>query len=282
MAAMAASSAEVFPIPVPMPIKAVPASAMTLLTSAKSTLIRPGRTMISDIPTTPCLRMSSATRKDASRGVFSGMMSNNLLFDTTITVSTFSLKRVIASVACLILLLPSKANGLVTIATVNAPLSFEISETTGAAPLPVPPPMPLVMKHRSAPLTMALISSLDSSAAKRPTSGSPPAPNPLVTDDPMFSTCAPFALERPSAWASVLMAQNSTPLMRVSSMRSTALVPPPPTPNTLMTQGDSPPSGMRGETLDCVGGSVNEEYVSSARRIKPFSRRMPRKVPLFT
>mmetsp|Transcript_3512 Transcript_3512/g.4667 ORF Transcript_3512/g.4667 Transcript_3512/m.4667 type:complete len:220 (-) Transcript_3512:666-1325(-) len=199
MAAIAASSADVFPIPVPIPIRAVPASAMTLLTSAKSTLMRPGLTMISDIPTTPCLRISSATRNDASSGVFSGIISSNLLFETTITVSTFCFKRSIASVACLILLFPSKAKGLVTIATVNAPLSLEISETTGAAPLPVPPPIPLVIKQRSDPATIALISSLDSSAAKRPISGSPPAPKPLVTADPMLRTCAPLALDRPSA-----------------------------------------------------------------------------------
>ena len=38
-----------------------------------------------------------------------------------------------------------------------------------------------------------------------------------------------------SAWASVLTAMNSTPLTPASTMRLTALVPPPPTPTTLMT-----------------------------------------------
>mmetsp|Transcript_25936 Transcript_25936/g.52526 ORF Transcript_25936/g.52526 Transcript_25936/m.52526 type:complete len:220 (-) Transcript_25936:78-737(-) len=199
IAATAASSAEVLPVPVPIPIKAVPASCITLRTSAKSTLINPGLTMISEIPTTPCLKMSSATRKDASKGVFSGIISSNLLFETMITVSTFCLKRSIASVACLILLLPSNANGFVTIATVNAPLSLLTSATTGAAPLPVPPPIPLVIKQRSAPLTMALISSRDSSAARRPISGSPPAPRPRVTEEPILRIWAPLALERPRA-----------------------------------------------------------------------------------
>mmetsp|Transcript_18528 Transcript_18528/g.28070 ORF Transcript_18528/g.28070 Transcript_18528/m.28070 type:complete len:283 (+) Transcript_18528:619-1467(+) len=245
IAATAASSAEVFPEPVPIPINAVPASCMTLRTSAKSTLINPGLTMISEMPTTPCLKISSATRNDASSGVFSGMISSNLLFETIITVSTCSLNLSIASVACLILLRPSNANGLVTMPTVSAPLSLLISATTGAAPDPVPPPMPEVMKQRSAPETMADISSRDSSAARRPMLGSPPAPRPRVTEEPMLRIWAPLALERPRAWASVLIAQNSTPPMRVSSMRSTALLPPPPTPNTLITQGLNPPSGIK-------------------------------------
>mmetsp|Transcript_25354 Transcript_25354/g.45738 ORF Transcript_25354/g.45738 Transcript_25354/m.45738 type:complete len:290 (+) Transcript_25354:610-1479(+) len=249
---------------------------MTLRTSAKSTLISPGRTIISEIPTTPCLKISSATRNDASSGVFSGMISSNLLFETMITVSTFCLNRSIASVACLILLRPSNANGLVTMATVNAPLSLLISATTGAAPLPVPPPIPLVMKHRSAPATMALISSRDSSAARRPMSGSPPAPRPRVTEEPMLRMAAPLAFERPRAWASVLMAQNSTPPMRVSSIRSTALLPPPPTPNTLITQGLNPPSGIKAVgllesavLLACCCSSI-------IRRIIPLSRRSPK------
>ena len=38
-----------------------------------------------------------------------------------------------------------------------------------------------------------------------------------------------------SAWASVLTAMNSTPRRPASTIRLTALVPPPPTPTTLMT-----------------------------------------------
>lgn len=41
-----------FPVPVPIPIRAVPEFFMISLTSAKSTLISPGRTMISDVPIT--------------------------------------------------------------------------------------------------------------------------------------------------------------------------------------------------------------------------------------
>mmetsp|Transcript_11594 Transcript_11594/g.15096 ORF Transcript_11594/g.15096 Transcript_11594/m.15096 type:complete len:266 (+) Transcript_11594:465-1262(+) len=244
IAAEAASSARVFPVPVPIPMSAVPAFCITERTSAKSTLIKPGLTMISLIPTTPCLKISSATAKDLSIGVFSGIISSNLLLETTMTVSTCSLRRLIASVACFILRLPSNKKGFVTIPTVNAPLSFATSATTGAAPLPVPPPIPLVTKHISVPVTIAAISDRDSSAAAFPMSGLPPAPRPRVTADPIFSTFAPFAFDRPKACASVLIAQKSTPFTRVSIIRSTALLPPPPTPITLITHGDNPPSGM--------------------------------------
>mmetsp|Transcript_37092 Transcript_37092/g.54524 ORF Transcript_37092/g.54524 Transcript_37092/m.54524 type:complete len:219 (-) Transcript_37092:569-1225(-) len=199
IAAAAASSALVLPVPVPIPISAVPAPCMTLLTSAKSTLINPGLTIISLMPTTPCLNISSATAKLRSNGVFSGIISSNLLFDTKITVSTAFFNRSIPSFACFILLLPSNANGFVTMPTVSAPHSFATSLTTGAAPVPVPPPIPLVTKHKSVPITIAAISSLLSSAANLPTSGFPPAPNPLVTPMPMFNTEAPLALLRPSA-----------------------------------------------------------------------------------
>ena len=48
---------------------------------------------------------------------------------------------------------PSKPKGLVTTPTVRMPASRAISATTGAAPVPVPPPMPAVMN------TMSVVSS---------------------------------------------------------------------------------------------------------------------------
>ena len=48
---------------------------------------------------------------------------------------------------------PSKPNGLVTTPTVKAPTSFATSATIGAAPDPVPPPIPAVTKTISAPAT---------------------------------------------------------------------------------------------------------------------------------
>ena len=56
-------------------------------------------------------------------------------------------------------------DGFVTIATVRAPLCFATSATTGAAPVPVPPPIPAAIKTRSEPSNACCNSSLDSSAA---------------------------------------------------------------------------------------------------------------------
>mmetsp|Transcript_20233 Transcript_20233/g.47079 ORF Transcript_20233/g.47079 Transcript_20233/m.47079 type:complete len:335 (-) Transcript_20233:472-1476(-) len=249
IAAAAASVAAVFPAPIPIPMRAVPALSIMALTSAKSTLINPGFTIMSLIPTTPCRRMSSATANARSMGVSSGIISNKRSLETTITVSTFSLSRSMAPTACFMRRLPSKTKGFVTMPTVRHPASLATSATTGAAPDPVPPPIPDVTKHRSVPATTSPISLRDSSAAMRPMSGFPPAPKPRVTPAPIFSTLAPLALLRPKACASVLRAQKSTPPTAVSSMRSTALLPPPPTPMTLMTQGLSPPSGMRAPSM---------------------------------
>jgi hypothetical protein len=46
---------------------------------------------------------------------------------------------------------PSNWNGLVTTPTVNMPISRAIRATTGAAPVPVPPPMPAVTNTMWAP-----------------------------------------------------------------------------------------------------------------------------------
>ena len=54
---------------------------------------------------------------------------------------------------------PSKPNGLVTMPTVSAPSSRAMRATTGAAPVPVPPPSPAVMKTMSEPLSSALMRS---------------------------------------------------------------------------------------------------------------------------
>ena len=70
-----------------------------------------------------------------------------------------------------------------------------------------------------------------SSAALRPTSGSAPAPNPLVTFSPICIFW--FAWDRYSACLSVFTEMNSTPRMPYCIIRLTALLPAPPTPTTL-------------------------------------------------
>ena len=78
------------------------------------------------------------------------------------------------------------ANGFVTIPTVKIPRSFAISATTGAAPVPVPPPMPAVTKIISASLMASVISARFSSAACLPRSGFIPVPIPLVRFLPIY------------------------------------------------------------------------------------------------
>ena len=151
-----------------------------------------------------------------------------------ISVSTCSRSFWMPSCAWRARCVPSNANGRVTHPTVSAPISFlAISAITGAAPVPVPPPSPAVTNTMSAPFSASLISSRDSAAAPMPISGLAPAPRPLVSSWPMFSLMS--ASHMASAWASVLQAMNSTPRRPASTMRLTALVPPPPTPTTLMT-----------------------------------------------
>ena len=53
----------------------------------------------------------------------------------------------------------SNENGRVTTPIVNAPSSLAIFATTGAAPVPVPPPSPAVTKTISAPRKISSISS---------------------------------------------------------------------------------------------------------------------------
>mmetsp|Transcript_9045 Transcript_9045/g.25063 ORF Transcript_9045/g.25063 Transcript_9045/m.25063 type:complete len:266 (+) Transcript_9045:598-1395(+) len=242
MAATAASDARFFPSPVPTPMRAVPASFMTARTSAKSTLTNPVLRIISEIPMTPCRKISSATKKASVTGVLSGTIRNNLSLDTTISVSTCFLNSSMAPSACFIRLRPSKAKGLVTTPTVKQLQSFlAMSATTGAAPLPVPPPIPAVMNTMSAPSQIRCTSLTFSKAASLPTAGSPPAPRPRVKARPILSTLGASDLAK--AWASVLMAQKLTPSIWDWIMRLTALPPPPPTPKTLIMHGG--PGGGR-------------------------------------
>ena len=66
-------------------------------------------------------------------------------------------------------------------------LPFATSATIGAAPEPVPPPIPAVTKTKSAPFTAVAISERLSSAACLPISGIPPAPSPRVTAFPIIN-----------------------------------------------------------------------------------------------
>jgi len=76
-------------------------------------------------------------------------MSSRRSFGMTISVSTFSLSRAIPSRAAFMRLGPSHSNGFVTMATVRMPSFRAMAATTGAPPVPVPPPMPAVIKTMS-------------------------------------------------------------------------------------------------------------------------------------
>ena len=106
--------------------------------------------------------------------------------------------------------LPSFLKGMVTTATVRMPRSLAILAMTGEAPVPVPPPMPAVMKSISVPLssTLRAISSWASRAALRPSVGSVPAPRPLA---PIWIFTGTSLLK--SAWESVLQTMKLHPLI---------------------------------------------------------------------
>src|SRR5487761_221165 len=205
---------------------------MIVFTSAKSRLMMPGMVMMSLMPCTAWRRISSAMRNASKKLVPCSTHSISRSLGITMTVSTQPISSPSACSACCKRRLPSNANGFVTTATVRAPSSLARFATTGAAPLPVPPPNPAVTNTMSAPSSASRILSVSSSAALRPISGFAPAPSPLVSFVPSWSLSG--ACDILSACKSVLAATNSTPSTLARIMRFTALQPPPPTPMTLI------------------------------------------------
>ena len=120
----------------------------------------------------------------------------SLSFETMMIESTLFLSSAIPAAALEDRRLPSKVNGRVTIATVNAPLSLHALATIGAAPVPVPPPSPHAIKTISYPSIISLILSIESKAACFPVSGSPPAPKPFVTCSPRTNLLADFEVAK--------------------------------------------------------------------------------------
>ena len=233
MASLAASSARVSPAARPIPIRADPASCMIVFTSAKSRLMRPGTVMMSLIPWTPWRSTSSTTRKASRIEVFFWTTSRRRSLGIVMSVSTLALSCSAAFSAMSLRRLPSKLNGFVTTPIVSAPRSFAISATTGAAPEPVPPPRPAVMKTMSESRSASVIFSASSSAARWPIAASPPAPSPRVILSPIRILWG--ASDCRSAWASVFTPMNSTPIISARIIRLTALLPPPPIPTTRMS-----------------------------------------------
>ena len=183
----------------------------------------------------PCVawsRTSSAFLSASWKGIPLPTTASRRSLGTMIMVSTCLRISAIPMSAWRIRFRPSKANGLVTIPTVSAPASLASSATTGAAPVPVPPPMPHVTKTRSALCSTRPTSSRFSSIAWRPISGRAPAPSPRVSFLPIWIFTSD--LDASNACESVLIEMNSTPSRCSSIMRFTAFPPPPPTPTTFM------------------------------------------------
>src|ERR1700691_824037 len=233
IAASAASRARSSPAALPDPIIAIPVSDMTVRTSAKSTLIKPGRVISSAIPcTAPCSTVLAALNASSNVVVLPSTVSS-FWFGMVISESTYLDSSSMPCSATRERLLPSISKGLVTTATVRMPSSLATCATTGAAPVPVPPPIPAVMNSISQPSMSSMMRSRSSMAAWRPTSGSAPAPTPLGMLQPICRAVRTF--ECFNACASVLMQMKSTPSRPACTMCETALPPPPPTPSTLMT-----------------------------------------------
>ena len=181
----AASVARDSPVPMPMAIRAVPALLIMAFTSAKSRFISPGIVMTSEMAWIPWRSTSSAILKASFTEICWSQRSRRRSLGMTSRVSTLSFSHCKPCLATADRLVPSKAKGLVTTATVRAPVSLISSAMTGAAPVPVPPPMPAAMNTISEPLICSRSSSRLSSAEALPSSGLPPTPSPLVRLSPM-------------------------------------------------------------------------------------------------
>ena len=89
---LAAIRARSSPVASPVPIIALPISVITVRTSAKSRLIRPGSTIRSVIEATPECSTWSAMPKASAKVVLSLATRNRFWFGMTIRVSTLSLQ----------------------------------------------------------------------------------------------------------------------------------------------------------------------------------------------
>ena len=114
--------------------------------------------------------------------------------------------------------------------TVRMPMLFAIPAMTGAAPVPVPPPMPAVTNAILVPsFSSRWMSSWVFCASLLPTSGLAPAPKPLFPSMIFTGTG-----DLDSDWLSVLQTAKLTFTIPSEYIFLTALHPPPPTPITLM------------------------------------------------
>ena len=213
---------------------ATPPSFNTVFTSLKSRLMIPLKVMISAILFAAIDSVSSAFPK-AFITLMSEYTSRRRSLLITSRASTCLLISSTPSRAWSIFLLPSNRKGMVTIPTVRISMSLAVLAMIGAAPVPVPPPIPAVMNAMRHPsFSIFLMSSMLSSAAARALAGRFPAPSPSLPNCSFRSTG-----DSSSAWLSVLQTTNVTSWIPSLYMWLTALPPPPPTPITFIICGES-------------------------------------------
>ena len=205
-----------WPLALAEPIIAVPLFLRTVLASFKSIFTWALTVMTSEIPLAATVKTSSDFANPVLKPNFP-YISINLSLLITIKESTCFFIFSIPSWACCILFFPSKENGTVTIAIVSISNSWAFWAIIGAAPVPVPPPIPAVIKTILVPcFKMLFISSILSNAEFSPTSGSSPAPKPSVNFTP---SCIWLGIRLLSiAWASVLQITKSTPWIPCSNI----------------------------------------------------------------
>ena len=217
---------------------------MIARTSAKSRLMSPGIVMMSLIPWTPCRRTSSTTRKASRIEVSFWTTSLSRSFGTVIRVSTWALSSSAALLGDELALVALEAERLGHDADrERALLLRELGHDRGRAG-PGTATEPGRDEHhvgvgeRLGDLLGILFRGALADGE------SPPAPRPRVILSPIRILCG--ASDWSSAWASVLQAMNSTPIISARIIRLTALFPPPPTPMTLMSAkfSESERSGM--------------------------------------
>ncbi|OPY42809.1 MAG: hypothetical protein A4E42_01524 [Methanoregulaceae archaeon PtaU1.Bin222] len=144
--------------------------------------------------------------------------------------------------------------------TTIAPCSLAICATTGAEPVPVPPPIPAVMKQRSAFSRSASSVGLAISAALFPTSGYPPAPRPLVRDLPMRTLLSDWIISR--CCLSVLIAMVSAPETPIWCSLLMVLFPAPPQPMITIRGCPMNSSSMEPEVFD-ISFSISKFFWAS-------------------
>ena len=148
----AAITARSSPDACPTPNIALPTNAIIVLTSAKSILIRPLLVINELIAETPSYNVLLIISLHSSKDVSIFATLNTFSLGTTIIVSRHFDNSSMPSLAIFILFVPSYFHGVVTTPTVSMPISFARFAITGAAPVPVPPPIQAVIKSILIPL----------------------------------------------------------------------------------------------------------------------------------